>query len=121
MRESGMIAGGHEQTSDDHVQDHNWKSYNQALRWRGSLTVWFDPSMEWEAAPSGCLGRQQTCSDAAIQACLTIKVLLGLPLQQTIGFVASLLELCRLGWIVPDVSTLSHRRKTVNVTIPYRG
>jgi hypothetical protein len=99
----------------------NWHSYNQALRQRGSLTVWFDSSMQWEAAPSGRRGRQQAYSDAAIQACLTIKVLLGLPLRQTTGFVASLLELSGLGWAVPDFSTLSRRQKTLDVTIPYRG
>lgn len=99
----------------------NWHSYNQALRQRGSLTVWFDSSMQWKAAPSGRRGRQQAYSDAAIQACLTIKVLLGLPLRQTTGFVASLLELSGLGWAVPDFSTLSRRQKTLDVTIPYRG
>ncbi len=50
----------------------NWKSYNQALRQRGSLTVWFDPTMQWDAVPSGRRGRQQSYSDAAIQACLTL-------------------------------------------------
>ncbi|RJE78445.1 transposase, partial [Paracoccus sp. JM45] len=111
----------------------NWKSYNQALRQRGSLTVWFDPSMQWEAIPSGRRGRQQAYSDAAIQACLTLKTLLGLPLRQGVplfaigprtmarGFVASLLELSGPGWSVPDFSTLSRRQKTLNVTIPYRG
>ena len=75
----------------------NGSSSNAGLCKRGSLTVWFDPSMQWEAAPSGRRGRQQAYSDAAIQACLTIKVLLGLPLRQTTGFVASLLELSGLG------------------------
>lgn len=99
----------------------NWQNHNQALRQRGSLTVWFDPSMHWEAIPSGRRGRQQAYSDAAIQACLTLKTLLGLPLRQATGFVASLLELSGLGWSVPDFSTLSRRQKTLNVTIPYRG
>ena len=99
----------------------NWYAYNQALRQRGSLTVWFDPSMQWDAVPSGRRGRQQTYSDAAIQVCLTLKVLLGLPLRQTTGFVASLLELSGLGWSVPDFSTLSRRQKTLDVTIPFRG
>ncbi len=99
----------------------NWQSYNRALRQRGSLTVWFDASMQWEAIPSGRRGRQQAYSDAAIQACLTLKTLLGLPLRQATGFVASLLELSGLGWSVPDFSTLSRRQKTLNVTIPYRG
>jgi len=41
--------------------------------------------MVWEAAPSGKCGRQQVYSDAAIQACLTIKVLFGMALRQTTG------------------------------------
>ena len=42
-------------------------------------------------------------------------------LRQTTGFDASLLELAGLGWSVPDFSTLSRRKKTQDVTIPYRG
>jgi hypothetical protein len=88
----------------------NWSSYKAALRERGSLTVWFDPSTPWHAAPSGKRGRQQTFSDAAIQACLTIKVLFGLPLRQTTGFVTSLLKLAGLAWPVPDYSTPCRRQ-----------
>jgi hypothetical protein len=65
----------------------NWSSYNAALRERGSLTVWFDPSTPWHAAPSGKRGAQPvyggekdqetvrwTVSPTnAIQACLTVK------------------------------------------------
>ncbi len=61
----------------------NWSAYNASLRERGSLTVWFDPSTPWHAAPSGKRGGQPVYSDAAIQLCLTIKVLFGLPLRQT--------------------------------------
>jgi len=53
----------------------NWSSYNAALKRRGSLTIWFDPEMTWEAAPSGKRGGQQIYSDVAIQACLTLKSL----------------------------------------------
>jgi hypothetical protein len=73
------------------------------------------------AKPSGQRGRQQTYSDAAIQTCLTIKVLLGLPLRQTAGFVESPLELIGLDWSVPDFSTLCWRQKTLPVAILYRG
>ncbi len=41
----------------------NWQAYNQALRQRGSLTVWFDPEMQWDAVPSGRRGRQQAYSE----------------------------------------------------------
>ena len=50
----------------------NWPAYNEALKRRASLTIWFDPEMSWDAAPSGKRGRQQTYSDTAIQTCLTM-------------------------------------------------
>ena len=99
----------------------NWPAYNEALKRRGSLTIWFDPAMTWEAAPTGKRGRQPDCSDAAIQTCLTMKVLFGMALRQTTGFVESLLRLIGLDWAVPDFSTLSRRQKTLKVNIPYRG
>tara|TARA_R110002096_G_C14547673_1_gene718977 strand:- start:454 stop:1284 length:831 start_codon:yes stop_codon:yes gene_type:complete len=77
--------------------------------------------MRWDAVPTGRRGRQQTYSDAAIQTCLTMKVLFGMALRQTTGFVESLLRLVGLDWSVPDFSTLSRRQKTLAVNIPYRG
>jgi len=71
-RESSVVAGLHDQTDTADLQDRNWPRYNQALKRRGSLTIWFDPSMTWEAAPSGKRGRQADHSDAAIQTCLTM-------------------------------------------------
>jgi len=99
----------------------NWAEYNLSLKQRGSLSIWFDPEMSWEAEASGRRGRQQTYSDAAIQACLTLKVLFGLPLRQTTGFVESLLKRVGLDWSVPDFSTLCRRQKTLSVAIPYKG
>jgi Transposase DDE domain len=75
----------------------NWTEYNKALKRRGSLTIWFDPAMAWGAAPTGKRGRQPDYSDAAIQTCLTMKVLFGMALRQTTGFVESLLRLIDLG------------------------
>ena len=99
----------------------NWAEYNLSLKQRGSLSIWFDPQMAWEAEASGLRGRQQTYSDAAIQACLTLKVLFSLPLRQTTGFVESLLRLVGLDWAVPDFSTLCRRQRTLTVALPYRG
>ena len=50
-----------------------------------------------------------------------MKVLFGMALRQTTGFVESLLRLIGLDWAVPDFSTLSRRQKTLKVNIPYRG
>lgn len=49
---------------------------------RGSLILWFDAEMGWEAKLSGRPGRQQADSALAIQACRTLKVLFALPLWQ---------------------------------------
>ena len=91
----------------------NWPAYNEALKRRGSLTIWFDPAMTWDATPTGKRGRQPVYGDAAIQTCLTMKVLFGMALRQTTGFVQSLLRLIGLDWAVPDFSTLSRRQKTL--------
>jgi hypothetical protein len=60
-------------------------------------------------------------SDAAIQTCLTMKVLIGMALRQTTGFVESLRRQVGLGRAVHDFSTLSRRQKTLAVNNPYRG
>lgn len=98
----------------------NWKSYNAALKKRGSLLIWLDKEMVWLAPKDGRPGRPAVFSDAAIQTCLMIKVLFGLPLRQTTGMVASILHLAGLDWPVPDFSTLSRRQKTITVQIPSR-
>ena len=92
-----------------------------ALKRRGSLTIWFNPDMAWAAKPTGKRGRQPLYSDAAVQTCLTMKVLFGMALRQTTGFVESLLGLIGLDWDVPDFSTLGRRQKTLAVNIPHRG
>jgi hypothetical protein len=99
----------------------NWSAYNAALKSRGSLLVWLDKDMAWFAAKSGKRGRSPTFSDAAIQFCLSIKCLFGLPLRQSIGMVESLLKQAGLDWPVPDFSTVSRRQKSLNVVIPYRA
>ncbi len=50
-----------------------------------------------------------------------MKVLFGMALRQTTGFVESLWLLTGLDWVVPDFSTLSRRRKTLAVNIRYCG
>ena len=50
-----------------------------------------------------------------------MKVLFGMALRQTTGFVQSLLRLTGLDWAVFDFSTISRRQRTLAVNIPYRG
>jgi hypothetical protein len=76
----------------------NWSSYSASLKERGSLLIWLDKDMSWLAPHDGSPGRPMIFSDAAIQFCLSIKVLFKLPLRQTTGRVASLLKLADLNW-----------------------
>lgn len=79
----------------------NWSSYTASLRKRGSLLVCLDKDTAWLAPHAGSSGRPAVFSDAAIQFCMTIKVLFKLLLRQTTGMVASLLKLANLDWAVP--------------------
>ena len=77
--------------------------------------------MDWVAAPSGRRGRPATFSDAAIQACLMLKALSGLPLRQTTGLGASLLTLAKLDWPVgrtPPVPEVRLARPQIWPAIP---
>ena len=102
----------------------NWPAYNAALKRRGSLMVWLDAELPWQAPSSGRAGRPAVFSDAAIQFCLTLKCMFGLGLRQATGLAESLFKLAQLDWNVPDYNTLSRRQKTLSVAItarPSRG
>lgn len=95
----------------------NWPEYNAALKRRGSLDVWFDPEMDWFAAPDGRPGRPLRFSDRAIEFCLTLKGLFQLPLRQVTGLTQSLLRMAGLDWPAPDYTTLCRRQKSLSVDL----
>ena len=119
-RESVWLDGANEQAIPARYRTTNWSSYSASLRKRGSLLIWLDKDMTWLAPHDGSPGRPAVFSDAAVQFCLTIKVLFKLPLRQTTGMVASLLKMADLDWAVPDYTTLCRRKKSLAVQIPYR-
>ena len=61
----------------------NWSEYNEALRQRGSLTVWFteEAIAAWKAAPRTTPGGQPHYSDLAIAIALTLRAVFHLPLR----------------------------------------
>ena len=103
------------QSSAARYRTTNWSSSTAALKKRGSLLIWLDKEMTWLAPHDGSPGRPAVFSDAAIQFCLTIRVLFKGPLRQTTGMGASLLRMATLDWAVPDYSTLCRRQKTLAV------
>ena len=101
----------------------NWPEYNKALVNRGSLTFWFDQAVidQWfhRGANEG-RGLNKTFSDRAIQTCLMLKALFGLPLRTLEGFVLSLVGLMGLSLPCPDYTTIAKRARGLQVAIPRR-
>ena len=95
----------------------NWAAYNEYLRLRGDVLIWFDPAMlpGWRAGGQRKRGGKLIYSDLAIELCLTLRVVFGLPLRQTQGFVRSLFRLMHLDLPVPDFSTLSRRGQSLDI------
>ena len=95
----------------------NWSAYDEGLRSRGSLTFWIEEVVlqSWYAAPRTTPGGQPIYADGAIEMILTLGMVYHLPLGQTEGFARSLLSLMNLSLPVPRHSTLSRRRKTLDI------
>ena len=95
----------------------NWSEYNEALRQRGSLTVWFtyEAIAAWKAAPRTTPGGQPHYSDLAITTALTLRAVFHLALRQTEGLIGSVLQLLGLDLPVPDFSTFSRRAQSLEL------
>ncbi len=93
----------------------NSREYNQALKNRGSLTIWFseDVITEWQAPVllKKKRGGQQSYSNFAITICLTLGLVFKQRLRQTEGLVQSLIKLMSLDLKTPTYSTISVRSK----------
>jgi len=95
----------------------NWNEYETALRNRGDLTLWFsqDAIEAWHAPACSKPGGQWIYSDLAIEAALTVRLVYGLALRQTEGFLRSVSMLLDLSIRIPDHSTLSRRSKQLEL------
>jgi Transposase DDE domain len=98
----------------------DWGTYNRSLIHRGSLDVWIsdDALSSWENQKyTGLRGRPQVFSNAAIELCLTLRLLWKLPLRSTQGLISSLLRLLKADLPVPHYSTLSRRSSGLPVKL----
>ena len=101
----------------------NWSEYEQGLRNRGDIMIWFseDAIAGWIPRGKRSPGAQRRYSDLAIETALTLGILFHLPLRQTEGFVGSLLRLMDLDLRSPDHSTISRRANQLDVQLPTVG
>ncbi len=65
----------------------NWYEYNNGLRRRSDITIWFTEAAiaEWHPTRTGVRGGPQEYFNLAIETALFIRQVLHLPLRQTKG------------------------------------
>src|SRR3954468_14616596 len=98
----------------------NWRDYDESLRRRGSVTIWFsDEAVEaWEAERRTSRGGQPEFSDLAILTALTFKAVFRWACRQTEGRIGSVIGLLGLDLAVPDHTPLCRRAETLEVARP---
>lgn len=93
----------------------NWREYDRSLQGRGDLTLWFsrDAIRAWKASANGRPGGQRVYARTAIETALTVRMIYGLALRQTEGFLRSICRMLELDLPIPDHTTLSRRAMTL--------
>jgi IS5 family transposase len=98
----------------------DWSAYNQALRERGSLTLWVDEEVVANWRPDHDphkLGTPFLYSDSAIELILTLRAMYHLPLRGAEGFARSVFGLMGLSVPLPHYSTLSRRAGRLEIDL----
>jgi hypothetical protein len=88
---------------------------------RGSLTVWIteDVVQTWPAVePEPKRGHPRTYTDTAMVTMATLQEIYHLGLRQTQGLMESIGQLLPLAVAIPDYSTRSRRRATLEIALP---
>jgi len=97
----------------------NWSEYNDALKNRGNITLYFsDEAIEnWYSDLAAQKGAQYIYSDLCIEACMMVKCLFKLPYRQLEGMLTSLLTLMKIDHLkVPSYTQICRRVTTLEIT-----
>jgi hypothetical protein len=103
----------------------NSREYDQSLKNRGSLTIWFaeESIAGWnnnDIAKDRKRGRPTTYSDLAIETCVTLGLVYKQRLRQTEGFVESIIKLLQLDLQVPDHTTIARRSGKIKISKSFK-
>jgi hypothetical protein len=101
----------------------NWRSYNESLVQRGSITFWFceETIEKWHHANAKPkVGHPFVYSDTAVECLLLLRETFQLPYRQTEGFGKSLVELMKITLDIPDYSSLAKRAAKLDVWLDVR-
>ncbi len=100
----------------------DWAKYDEGLKNRGSLTIWFseDAIAAWNHVKCDKMkrGGQRVYSDLAIETAHTLRLVYKQPLRQTEGLLSSIVQLLKLDLPIPDYTTLSRRSKRIILSKP---
>jgi hypothetical protein len=102
----------------------NWRSYNESLVQRGSITFWFSEEViaQWSHANNvPRRGHPFVFSDRAIECLLVIRELFQLPYRQTEGLGRSLADLMKVGIAIPDYTSLAKRAAKLSISLDVRS
>jgi hypothetical protein len=98
----------------------NSREYDQSLKNRGSLIIWFSEEAvaKWNNSVfvHKKRGGQAIYSDLAIETCVMLGLVYKQHLRQTEGFVESIIKLLNLELKTPDYTTISRRTKKLKVS-----
>jgi hypothetical protein len=97
----------------------NWSEYNNALKNRGNITLYFSDEVieNWYSDVPAQKGAQYVYSDLCIEACMMVKSLFKLPYRQLEGMLTSLLELMKIDHLqVPSYTQICRRVETLEIT-----
>ncbi|MEM8569105.1 MAG: IS5 family transposase [Bacteroidota bacterium] len=95
----------------------NWSAYNNALKNRGNITLYFSDQAiaNWYSDLPAQKGAQFIYSDLCMEACMMIKCLFKLPYRQLEGMLTSLLKLMHIDHLeVPSYTQICRRVTTLD-------
>ena len=86
--------------------------FNNALRRRGDISIWFtqDAIDQWRPAKTGGRGRAQEYSDHAIDTAMLIRQVFKLALRQTEELMTSIARVMGAAISIPDFSCIASTR-----------
>ena len=86
----------------------NWHEYNETLRRRGDITIWFTEEAieQWHPIKTGARGRPMEYADHVIETAILIRQVFHLPLRQTEGFMNSIVRIMNVAITIPDFSSI---------------
>ena len=99
----------------------NWSFYNKSLKERGKISLWLPANLAelWYRSTEATVVGEQKYRDVAIEFCMTIKQLYGLPYRQTEGFIEDIFKEMNLNLHVVSYTQVQRRQSDLTVNMRF--